>query len=235
VDPVTGLSRRQLFALGLVIPLGVVASTVATFINERVDAPCPDKRYECTSLEAGEPVIIGLLDASDPSAGWPVEDVSREFEAMEVRGHPVHLEVGRTGCSPQAASEFVRELASDPPDSPPATLVVAGVCDETAIPLAQILSDSGISLVALNTAAPVPTDPPFHLLAPELDLQADVSGLQGIGLASHLRQLLVGHIAGVLEDTVSAVEGVGIREADHLLIPRTALRNELISEGFPPA
>lgn len=236
MDPVTGLSRRQLIALAAVIPLGIVASTAATAISERSDAACPDESYECASLEPGEPVVIGLLAASDASTKWPLREAAAQgIGRTLIGGHPVRVDLRFPGCSPEAASEDVRELASNPPDEPPAAVVVGAHCPEAAIPMAQLLSDTGTTLVSLNEVGAVPTDPPYHLLAPELDLQGEASGLQGIGLVSHLRDLIAGHVGGVLEDVIAAIDRVAILEGESLLIPRTPLRDGLVEAGYKSA
>jgi hypothetical protein len=129
----------------------------------------------------------------------------------------------------------MRELVSDPPDEPPAAAVLSAVCPEAAVPMAQILSDTGTTLVALNEVppVPVPTAPPYHLVGPELDLRTETS--QGVGVASHLRQLVASHVGGVLEHVAGVIGRVAIRDGARLLIPRTALRDALVGEGFPPA
>jgi hypothetical protein len=235
VNPVTGLSRRQAIALAVLIPLGIVASTVATAISEQVDSRCPDERYECATIRAGEPVVIGLVAASDASTDWPLrEAVERGIANMVIEGHPVLVDLRLPGCDAGAASEDVRELASDPPDEPPAAAVLSASCSASAVPMAQILGDTGITLVTLNEVRRVPTDPPYHLVAPQLDLPAETSGLQGSGLVSHLRELLASHMGGVLESMTAAIDRVAIRDGARLLIPRTPLRDALIQEGFAP-
>ncbi len=234
VDPVTGLSRRQHIALGLLIPLGIVGSTLATLVDERGDDACPDEAYECTTLELGESIVIGLVNASAPSEAWPVADLQAQH-FPPIQGHPVRLDLLRPGCSAEAAAEEVRELASDPPDEPPAVLVIAAACDPAAGPMAQILSDSGITLLTLGDVAPVPTSPPYHLIVPELDLEGQTLGVQPIGSVSHLRELIVQHAAGVLEDAIGAIEGVAIEAGNQLLIPRTPFRDALIEEGYSRA
>jgi hypothetical protein len=236
VDPVTGLSRRQAIALAFLIPLGIVASTVATAISEQVDSRCPDERYECATLQEGEPVILGLVAASDASMDWPLtEAVEQGIGNTAVEGHPVLVDIRLPGCDAEAASQDVRELASDPPDEPPAAAVVGALCAAAAVPMAQILSDTGTTLVALNEVPPVPTTPPYHLVGPELDLRTETSGLQGVGVASHLRQLVASHVGGVLEHVAGVIDRVAIRDGARLLIPRTALRDALVRDGFSPA
>jgi hypothetical protein len=235
VDPVTGLSRRQSIALALLIPVGVIASTVATVISEHVTAPCPADEYDCTRLEAREPIVIALLDASDPSTSWPLREAIPDVTRTIPGEHPVRVELFTPRCSAEAAAEDVRQLGSDPPDEPPAALVIAAACREVAVPIAQILSDRGISLVMLNDPGPVPTDPRFLLIAPQLDLEVQTAGLQGIGIVSHLAELLTRHIAKVIDDASAAIEAAIIRDGDEVLIPRARLRDLLIEAGFSRA
>ena len=231
VDPVTGLSRRQQIAIGLLIPLGIVGSTVATLVDERGDDLCPDQAYECATLEPGEPIVIGLLDAEDPPGAWPLREVQQQLPRT-IEGHPIRLDARNPGCSAEAVAEDVRELASDPPDEPPAVLVVASGCHAAAVPMAQLLSDSGVTLVMLNEVDTIPTAPRYHLVARSLELSAPPVGTQAIGIASHLRELVAEHLAATLRETIQAIQSVMIRDGHELLVPRTALRDALLLAGF---
>ena len=225
MDPVTGLSRRQQVAIGLLIPLGIVGSTVATLVDERGDDMCPDQAYGCAALEEGEPIVIGVIRT------WPEPDLEA-LRFRPIHGHPVRLDVRVPGCSARAAAADVRELASDPPDEAPAVLVIAATCDAAVVPMAQILSDSGITFVSLGEVQSVPTSPPYHLVPPGVDLAEQINGM---GSASHLRDLLAKQAAGPLEHAIAAIERVVIVDEDQLLIPRTRLRDALVEVGYRPA
>ena len=214
MDPVTGLSRRQQIAIGVLIPFAIAASTVATLVDERGDDVCPDEAYDCVKLEPGEPIEIGIVDAALASEASLLSDL-RAQPFAPIRGHPVELDLRSAGCSPAAAAEEVRELASDPPDEPPSVLVIATACDETAVPMAQILSDSGVTLVMLDDGLPIPTAPPYDLLAPE------PGGLEAA--------------PSTLEAALDVVERLAIGNEDLLVIPRTPLRDALVAEGYRPA
>jgi hypothetical protein len=220
----------------MILPLGIVASTVATAVSENVDEACPDELYECARLEEGEPVIIGLVAASAPSLDWPLrEAVEQGIGRTLIAGHPVLVDLRLPGCSAEEASQDVRELASDPPDEAPATVVVGAACGKSAPGMAQLLSDTGTTFLALSETGPVPTDPPYHLVASTLALRRQAFGVQGIGVASHLRELISGHVASVLEDVVAAIERVAIQDDEELLIPRTPLRDRLVAAGYRSA
>ncbi len=234
MDPVTGLSKRQQIAIGVLIPFAIAGSTIATIVDERGSDRCPDQAYECATIEPGEPVVIGIVDASKSSAESPFSDL-RDQSSSSIHGHQVQLHLRRPGCSAEAAAQDVRELASDPPDEPPAVLVIAAACDEAAVPMAQLLSDSGVTLLTLVEVRPVPTSPAYHLVAPEIDLEGQAAGVQPIGIASHLRDLIVEHVAGILEDAVDAIERLAIVDGEQMLVPRTPLRDALIGEGYRSA
>ena len=231
MDPVTGLSRRQHIAIALLIPFGIVGSTVATLVGDRGRGLCPDEAYDCATLEPGEAVVIGLVDAGDPPGAWPLQEVLDQLPRT-LGGHPIHVDARSPGCSTEAAAEDVRELASDPPDEPPAVLVLAAGCEAAAVPMAQLLSDSGVTLLMLNEVATIPTAPRYHLVTRSLELAAPPVGTQALGIASHFRELVAEHLAAVLREVVRAIEAVMIRDAEDLLVPRTPLRDALIEAGF---
>jgi hypothetical protein len=218
----------------MLIPVGIIASTFATIVTERASASCPDKTLGCEVLEAGEPVVIALLDASDPSAAWPFEDVAHRSIPLP-SGRSARIDLLRPRCSVERASEVAREAVSDPPDEPQTVLVIAGACQETAVPVAQILGDAGIPVVFLNPVAPIPTDPGFALEAPPLHLEDQAIGVQGIGVVSHLREVLAAYIQDIVDRSIGAIQGVAVRDGDELLIPRRPLRDALIAEGFSSA
>jgi len=43
------------------------------------------------------------------------------------------------------------------------------------------------------------------------------------------------HVGGVLEHVAGVIDRVAIRDGARLLIPRTALRDALVRDGFSPA
>jgi hypothetical protein len=216
VDPVTGLSRRQLIALGVLIPLGIVASTVATFVGEGVRAPCPEDRFACSVFESGEPLEVGLIGAIElDDARVALQAMERALEgAPPILGHPIEADLRITGCSPEAASEASRELGSDPPDEPPSALVIAVVCDTAIVPVAQILSDMGTPLVTVGAPPPpIPTDPELDLAATGFD-PADPGALVTVVL--------------------DAIRRVAVQDEEELLVPGRGLRDEMIASGLTP-
>jgi hypothetical protein len=202
VDPVTGFSRRSLLALAAAVALGVVASTVATVI-ETSAAACPDPEYGCAAFEPGEPLQIAAV----LSSGHGDLGVSAAVPAS-VLGRSVRVLTFRVGCSVEEASQGARDIATDPPDGPPVLAAVAATCPPASGPVAQILDDSGISLVATGDPAP-----------PPVPLEFALEGLEPAAAA-----------AAVLE----VAARVAVEHEGALLVPRTGLRDGLLAEGLAP-
>jgi hypothetical protein len=217
VDPVTGLSRRQLIALGVLIPIGIVASTVATLVGEGVRAPCPEDRFACAVFEPGEPLEVGLIAATDSDDDRAVlQEIERDLESEPpLLGHPIDADLRITGCSAEAASEAARELGSDPPDEPPSALVIAEACDAAIVPTAQLLSDMGTPLVTVGAPPPpIPTGPEMDLVAENLD---------------------AGDPGGLVTVVLDAIRRVAVQDEEELLVPGRGLRDELVASGLTPA
>lgn len=228
MDPVTGLSRRTLLALGIVVSLGVVASTVATVIEARGDAACPDPAYGCAAFEPGEPVQIGVLFPAEEPGRFGA--VAALLSRQSLRGHRVQVASLDGACSTEAATEAARDLATDPPDGPPVVAVVGDLCDEAEIPVVQILDDTGITFVAaLDPGGPPPVRLDRYLLAPgtppggvHLDPPRPLGEAELAAFAATRAILEVAaRVAVVHEGT--------------LLIPRTPLRDGLVAGGLEPA
>jgi hypothetical protein len=227
VDPVTGFSRRSLLALGVVVSLGVVASTVATVIEARGDAACPDPAYGCAAFEPAEPVRIGVLFPAEEPGRFGA--VAAFLSRQTLRGHPVQVASFDGRCSTEAATEAARELATDPPDGPPVVAVVGDLCDEAEIPVVQILDDSGITFVtALDPGAPAPVRLDRYLLAP----MAPPGGVH-LDTPRPLGEAELAAIAAT-RAILEVADEVAVDREGTLLIPRTPLRDGLVAEGLEP-
>jgi hypothetical protein len=212
VDPVTGFSRRALVSLAVAVALGVVASTVVTIVQVSADEDCPDAAYGCATFQSGEPVQIGAMfrtiDGSGPRA---VQDAVNERGA-QLLGRPVRVVSWPTRCTPAGGAVAARELATDPPDGPPVVAIVGGACVTALAPAAQIVSDSGITLVSPPEFGSVPAGlrARYHLAFP---------GAGGPGAMA----------AAVLDAVAEVARG---REDGALLVPRTPLRDALLARGL---
>ncbi|HKX24826.1 MAG TPA: hypothetical protein VJP08_00780, partial [Actinomycetota bacterium] len=166
MEAVTGLSRRSLILLGLALALGVVASTVATVDSSSARPGCPDAEYECATFEPGEPVVLGVLASNGDTAS--AVRMAVELHGGRLAGRPVRILAWKDGCRVSSAAQGSRELATDAPDEPPVLAVVAETCPRALTPAAQILSDSGVTLIsATPVALPPPAGHPAFYLVPD--------------------------------------------------------------------
>jgi hypothetical protein len=212
VEAVTGLSRRSLILLGLALTLGVVASTVATVVSSGARPGCRDADYRCATFEPGEPVVLGVL-ASGGDAVSAVR-MAVELHGGRLAGRPVRILAWKDGCHVSSAAQGARELATDAPDEPPVLAVVAATCPRALAPAAQILSDSGVTLVsATPVILPPPTGHPSFYLVPGADPPANVAAAAGAILD--------------VSESLARTDPDGA-----LLVPRTPLRDALSERGF---
>jgi hypothetical protein len=210
VDPVTGLSRRALIALSVAVVVGIAASTVAGSIGSRGQPGCPDLAYRCATYKSGEPVVIGALfrSANGPEARALRDTI--EQRGGEILGRRLTLLSWGTTCTPEGGTEGARELATDLADGPPVLAVIGGGCPAAAVPAAQILSDSGITLLLPDSFTVPPT----------------------AGKARYTLAVTEGTdpltIAEVADLVFRAAEDLALEgDEDELLIPRTPLRDAL--------
>lgn len=215
-------------ALAVAVALGVVASTVATVIEARGDAACPDPAYGCAAFEPGEPVRVGVLfPAGEPGRFGAV---AAFLFRRTLNGHRVQVASFDGRCSTEAATEAARELATDPPDGPPVVAVVGDLCDEAEIPAVQILDDSGITFVATldpGVRAPVRLD--RYLRAPALP----PGGTVNLDTPRPLGEAELAAFAAT-DAILEVAERVAVEHDGALLIPRTPLRDGLLAEGLAP-
>lgn len=221
MDPVTGLSRRAALGLLAAVVVGVVASIVAQYVTAGVKAGCPDPRYGCATVERGEPIQIGALFPADVDGRRGIERMvshgARPF------GHPLRIFARDGRCSARAATAAARDFATDPPDGPPVVAVVGDACPAAEIPVAQILSDSGITFVS-PAPAEVPGGAAFYLTGPTGAIPGDPGG-GGLGGIQH-------NAFEASRSIVGAIQLVGVVRDGDLLIPRTQLRDALLASGL---
>jgi hypothetical protein len=233
VEPVTGLSRRALVALGIVLVLGVVASTVATALSADPDPGCIDAAYDCATFRAGEPVVLGVLSNRD--------DVDRavrlvaELWGHDLGGRPLRVLAWDDRCTPEGGSRGARELATDSPDEPPVLAVVGATCRAAITPAAQILSDSGVTLVSISgTPVPRAAGRPRYYLGlgprPAVPLQSfEAVYAQRYGPPDPRAVASAYTTDWILRTARSLFR----RTADGaVVVPRTQLRDGLIEAGF---
>ena len=155
-------------AIALVLAGGVAAATFATLVAEAPPPECPDRSLGCFELLPGEPVQIGvLITSSGPQASVGAEAIRAARlaaeEAPPILGRPVTVLARDDRCTVPSALQGARELASDPPAEPPSVAVVGAVCPGTTSPVAQLVSDVGLTLVSWSNDPVSFEDPPRAL------------------------------------------------------------------------
>lgn len=188
--------------------MGVAASTVATVVDVRGEPGCPDQRYGCAKFERGEPMQVGSLFPGGLSGNSGVQAALSPLG--NVRGRPVRVLSFDGRCSAEAATEAAREFATDPPDAPPVVAVLGEACAAAEIPVAQILSDSGITFISVTEPSDPPGSAPYYL-----------SG-SGRSLDETARTV------------IQSATRVAVDDRGDLLIPRTQLRDALVAAGLAP-
>ena len=235
LDPVTGLSRRSAVVAAVLVVVGVAVGGIATMGGP--PAGCPDDAYQCARFLEGEPVVLGgLFPASDGPAGRAVE-LAAELHGP-FRGRPLEVVVYADACGVETAAEGARELATDAPTEPPVVAVVGATCRPAAIPAAQILSDSGISLVSpVGPELPATVETPeFYLRLPPLDprrtsaFETAYSHHYGPAPDEAIRAGAAAELVLAAAEEVATVGPDG-----DVLIPRTHLRDELLRSGLVAA
>ncbi|MGH2766508.1 MAG: hypothetical protein ACRDKA_11455 [Actinomycetota bacterium] len=219
MDPVTGFSRRALLALAGAVVVGIAAGTVATVIDAGTDDACPDPEYGCARFEPGEPVQVGALFPDDSEGLSGVSAAVRSRGTL--LGRPLRVVPFDLSCSVRETAEAGREFATDPPDGPPVLAVITETCSAAEIPLAQILDDSGITLISTLHPAETPAPLPFYLA--------------GVGSAAEIAEPIEPAAAAAAETVLDVVERVAVEHEGDLLVPRTQLRDGLLEAGLTPA
>ena len=197
--------------------MGVAASTVAGSIATRGQPGCPDLAYRCATFEVGEPVVIGaMFPAAEGHEVQALREVIRRREGTFL-GRPLRLAPWGTGCTPEGGTEAARELATDLPDGPPVVAAIGGGCPGAAVPAAQILSDSGITLLLPESFTVPPTAGPARYTLAVIPTAAAES------------------IAGAAELILSAAADLALEGEDgELMIPRTPLRDAVAQAAGRP-
>jgi hypothetical protein len=209
LDPLTGISRRTAVLLGVIIGVGIAASTVATVLESRADPGCPTEAFGCAEIRPGQPIRLGLMTVG-PGGAEAAAEVSAVLQARgeALLGHRVVVAHRGGACTAEAGAEAARDLTDPPAEAPDVVGSVGLACPRAMTPAAQILSDTGQVLVAVSDE-PLPGaagDPAFFLRA------------EGAGAAA--------------EAILEAIGTVAVWNGDNLLVPRTDLRDALLEAGL---
>lgn len=146
--------KRSLLILGLL----VIASIVLT--------ACGGAAYECddplgcVTYADGEPIrIASALVISGPNTDLGTDsqygaEIAIDFQG-EIKGHAIELQAEDDGCSAEGGQTAGQKIASDP-----SIIAVVGTsCSGAGVPMSEVLSEAGFSMVSPSNTAPSLTDP----------------------------------------------------------------------------
>ncbi len=227
MDPVTGLSRRATLAAVVLVLVGIGAGGIATVGGAQPG--CPDAEYDCAAFEEGEPVVLGALFPDVDDASARAVELAVELHGT-LAGRPVEVAAYSDGCDAGRAAGGARELATDAPDEPPVVAVVGATCSTTAAPAAQILSDSGITLVTWSGAPVSFRDPRRSFLArpalgsPTPRFERSFAERYGHPPETSIAWLAFSAARKILQAADALAVGGG---HGRLLVPRLALHREI--------
>ncbi len=148
------MTKRSLIILGLL----VVASMVL--------AACGGSSYECddpigcVTYGPGEPVrIASALVISGPNTDLGTDSQYGAEIAIAFRdnimGHPIELQAEDDGCSAEGGQSAGQKITSDPT----IIAIVGTSCSGAGVPMSEVMSEAGYSMVSPSNTAPSLTDP----------------------------------------------------------------------------
>ncbi len=145
--------RIMLLALAL-----LAAFSLAGCNREEVAQGCADP-LGCVDLAAGEPLVVGVLQAlsGDPRA-IGVDQLRAVELAVEERGdnllgHAIVLDAEDSHCSKEGGTMAALKMVANPK----VVGVIGPTCSGAAVSAAKVLSDAGLTLISGSSTAPVLT------------------------------------------------------------------------------
>lgn len=126
-----------------------------TCTSEVPSPPCTDP-LGCVTLEAGDPIKLGVLQALSGKVAPLGQEQLRGLElALNERqrvilGHTVQLQVEDTGCTSEGGANAALKVVADPQ-----TVAIFGTtCSSDAATAAKVMSDAGLTMISGNNSAP---------------------------------------------------------------------------------
>jgi len=146
--------KKSLFITGLL----VIASLIL--------AACGGSTYECedslgcVSYAPGDPIrIASALVISGPNTDLGTDsqygvEIAMDFKG-ELMGHPIELQAEDDGCNAEGGQTAGQKIVSDPT----IVAVIGTSCSGAGVPMAEVISEAGYSMVSPSNTAPSLTDP----------------------------------------------------------------------------
>jgi branched-chain amino acid transport system substrate-binding protein len=146
--------KRFILILGLLVVASLVLSACGGSTYE-----CGDP-LGCVSYAEGEPIrIASALVISGPNTDLGTDsqygvEIAIDFKG-EIKGHAIELQAEDDGCNAEGGQSAGQKIVSDP-----TILAVVGTsCSGAGVPMAEVISEAGYSMVSPSNTAPSLTDP----------------------------------------------------------------------------
>ena len=196
----------------LIVGLLVIASLVL--------AACGGSSFECddplgcVEYADGEPVrIASALVISGPNTDLGTDsqygvEIAIDFKE-ELFGHPIELQAEDDGCNAEGGQAAGQKIVSDP-----TILAVVGTsCSGAGVPMAEVISEAGYSMVSPSNTAPSLTDPD-QAFKPGYLRTAHNDKVQGRAMATFAIEVLGVSSAAAIHDGDPYTEGLARVFAD---------------------
>ncbi len=146
--------KRSFFVVGLLVLASLVLAACGGSAFE-----CEDP-LGCVSYAEGEPVRIAsalVISGANTDLGTDSQygvEIAIDFKG-DIKGHEIELQAEDDGCSAEGGQTAGQKIASDP-----SILAVVGTsCSGAGVPMSEVLSEAGYSMVSPSNTAPSLTDP----------------------------------------------------------------------------
>jgi branched-chain amino acid transport system substrate-binding protein len=205
------------FIASLLVALSLIATACATDDNgddagggdgEDPTAVCDEDEFGCVEIAEGDPITLGTLLAisgENASLGQDSQNgvvVATNMRDNQVAGHPIEFDHQDDLCAAEGGQTGAQALAAEES----VVAVIGTTCSSAGEPAAQILSESGITVISPSNTAPSLTDPathqPFYLRTAHNDK------IQGAAMADFATSELRARTAATIHDGSPYAEGL---------------------------
>ena len=196
------MTRKLLFVLSMLVLAGLALAACGGAAYECEDA------LGCVTYESGDPIrIASALVISGPNTQLGIDsqygvEIAIDF-AEEVAGHSVELQAEDDGCNAEGGQAAGQKIVSDP------TIVgvIGTSCSGAGVPMSEVVSEAGYTMVSPSNTAPSLTDP-NQAWNPGYLRTAHNDKVQGAAMADYAYNTLGLKSAAAIHDGDTYTEGL---------------------------
>lgn len=169
---------------------------------------CSADEFGCVEIAEGDPLKLGtLLVISGENASLGLDsqhgvEIAVDLAGGEIAGHEVTYDHQDDGCAAEGGQTGAQALAAQDD----VVAVIGTSCSSAGVPAAQILSETGITIISPSNTAPNLTDPaehqPFYLRTAHND------EIQGKAMSDFANEELQAKSAATVHDGSPYAEGL---------------------------